>query len=380
MANPIRVIQGLIDSQRQLGEFIRDGPDGGLPGYVRDRYRDRCDQFANIPGWVLALSPVGRQSINNWCEPYWEDGGFDGPEFEPPFVGGQCPEIYQVWATVNGTDVQVGGQSPRDIEGPLGGVQRIETLLGTPFPDSTRYQFIFSGPNDGPEVTARASFDPDVSFRIDGIVGGGEDDCGDPPPEFRPGPNPPPDPGPLPGPEPTDDPIGGPFPDFPIPPWPGPLFDYPIVDPLPEGDGAGEPETAPGGDGVPGDGGAIGGTVGTANGNNDGQDFLFGEPPEGRVWVGCLLRVTTNPLVGNIPGTGPISTVWPTVRGNVALKYPGFYGTSHRVNSRFQEVYRPVTSLIVEGCFVKMQPGSSARIFPVSAPTCPDNPCEVTNG
>lgn len=107
-------------------------------------------------------------------------------ELEPPFTGGQCNAVYSVFATTSGVDLSIGGQSPRNLQGPLGGVTLVTTLIGSPFPDSTRYQFVFSGPNDGPEFTARADFTPAPGFRIAGRVDALPDDCGDPPPIIPP--------------------------------------------------------------------------------------------------------------------------------------------------------------------------------------------------
>jgi hypothetical protein len=136
------------------------------------------------------------------------------------------------------------------------------------------------------------------------------------------------------------------------------------------------PAPAPaGGDGLPGDPSAIGDEAGEVTGGEDGEDIDFGEPPEGRIWVGCIIETSSGSGIGNIPGTGPASTVWPSVRANVALKYSSRYGTSQRINSKFHDIFRPNTSLVVTGCFLQVQPGSTSKVFPISALKCPESPC-----
>jgi len=91
MSNPIEIIEGLRNFEEGAGEFIRNGPSTGLPGYVRDGYRRRCDQFANLPGWARLLGNGPSGALDRICTPYWDDNEWDGPEVAPPpFEGGQC--------------------------------------------------------------------------------------------------------------------------------------------------------------------------------------------------------------------------------------------------------------------------------------------------
>jgi hypothetical protein len=200
---------------------------------------------------------------------------------------------------------------------------------------------------------------------------GQPDECG--PAIAEPGANPPPDPGAFPtGQEPGVNPDGDPFffiPDLEDPEFgPVTLEDEPLGGPL-------EPAAPAGGDGLPGDPAAIADEAGEVTGGEDGEAIDFGEPPEGRIWVGCIVETSTGSGIGNIAGTGPESTVWPSVRANVALQYGSRYGTSQRINSRFHEVFRPNTSLVVTGCFLQVQPGSTSKVFPISALICPESPC-----
>lgn len=382
MANPFKVIKGLLEAEDEVGEFIRGGPGDGFPGHVRDRFRDRCNQFANLPPWARALSGVAGGSIKRMCQPYWDDSGKDGPVIKPGYPGGQCPATYEVYATTSGIDLFIGGQTPRNLQGPLGGVTFTRTVIGNPFPDSTRFRWTFAGPNDGVEFTARGDFTPDPGFRIAGRVDAQPDNCGDQPDTIEPGPNPPADPGPLPGPEPTNNPDpDNPIPIIPVPPYVDPVFGpQPVTGPDPFGPGGGEPQPPAGGDGLPGDPDAIGGEAGEVTPGESGEEVPFGEPEEGRIWVGCIVETATDPRIGDIPGTAPTSTVWPTVRANVALKYGSYFGKSERINSKFHDIFRANTSLTVTGCFIQVQPGSVCKIFPVSALKCPENPCGESNG
>src|SRR3990172_6045813 len=131
---PGKIIEDLIGIQEKVADFIRNGPSDGLPGHVRDQYRKRCDQFANLPGWARALSNGSTGTMNRICQPYWNDGGFDGPTIDRPFTGGQCEGNYTVSVLINGNLLSVGGESPKTIAGPLGGVTRTaEKIADDPF-------------------------------------------------------------------------------------------------------------------------------------------------------------------------------------------------------------------------------------------------------
>lgn len=390
MADISKVIQEFLDREAAVGEFIRNGPGEGIQGYARDGYRHRCNELANVPAWARALGGLAFGSASRICQPYWEDQGVDGPVFEPPFTGGQCNnEIYLGTATYEfGPE---GSPTTAFIHfrhrGPISGVSVGDGGVGITSRGGT--QNTSASPTNPSSCggAAPAPINNPLIFRlvvangrnpaVVSITPCGADNCGDPPAERRPGTNPPADPGPLPGPEPTDDPEGGPFPVFPIPPYDDPVGGPTPIEPPPDptGGGGGAGGTA-GGDGLPGEGDAIGGAAGSVDGGEDGEDVEFGSPPDGKVWVGALIECTVDSRLGNIPGTGPQNTVYPTAIANASLKYSIGYSKSQIIRSKWTELVRPVTALVVEGCFIQAQPGVSASVRPISATICPDNPCE----
>jgi hypothetical protein len=93
-----------------------------------------------------------------------------------------------------------------------------------------------------------------------------------------------------------------------------------------------------------------------------------------------LVQATVDSRLGNIPGTGPEQTVYPTVIGNASLIYTGGRGTNERLESSSTLLTRQTTALVLTGCRVQAQPGVSLTVKPISAMTCPENPCEENNG
>lgn len=404
MVNPISVIRRIQAFEEVWGDFIRNGPDDGLPGYVRDKYRDRCNQFANLPGWAKALSRPVAGSFARACQPYWDDQGTDGPESEQQFPGGQCEGVgYTVsYLTESRGSTQfecqefgnpitrtnlVGGASP--YIGPIGPITEVISNSTNPSFGFQRFE-VQTGAgvrfiNLGGAQSRSFWRECGVSYRYSNFVvtraSGLPDDCGDAPPVLIPGPNPPPDPGPIDGPEPTDDPrnpFGPPL--VPIPPFNDPVYGpIPIVgDPEPTGPGGGGSPS--GGDGLPGSPDAIANSAGGAAGGEGGEDVDFGEPPEGQIWVGALVQATVDSRLGNIPGTGPEQTVYPTVIGNASLIYTGGRGTNERLESASTLLARATTALELTGCRVQAQPGVDLTVRPISALTCPENPCEEQDG
>jgi hypothetical protein len=412
MANPIKIIKGLIKVQEQVGDFIANGPDTGLPGHVRNQYRNRCDQFANLPGWAQLLGNGSAGTMNRICTPYWDAGGFDGPEVAPPpFNGGQCAgAAYTVTATVTATSPYTGGVLTTNISrsaiGPITEIRAdaLSTRSNCTLPGGgdgnfnvrdTVFRLLVTGNgvlnitqsaiiagNWGPAgCTGDVVLPSDVTVITNLVVtrnGGLPDDCGNLPDTVRPGPNPPPDPGPTPGPEPTtdpDNPFGPPL--LPIPPYIDPVFGpTDIGDPDPDGGGGG----AGGGDGLPGDPDAIAEPAGSTGAGPDGADVDFGEPPEGRIWVAAIIEADVDSRLGNIPGTGPAQTVYPSVIGNASLIYDGARGSNNRITSDSTVITRETTALVLTGCRLQAQPGVTLTVSPISALTCPENPCEDTNG
>lgn len=380
IANPIKIIRKFIEVENTVGEFIRSGPDSGLPGHIRDSYRHRCDELANASGWARALGVLSRGSASRICQPYWDDQGTDGPVIDTPFSGGQCEGASYLVELAGSNSTGNPATSSRTVVGPVGGVcfGALNQFNRLPIGAQGANGCVISGGGAG--VT---SPEHQGSWSVTSVtrVGGLPDDCGDPPGEIIPGPNPPPNPGPLPGPEPTDDPrnpFGPPL--FPIPPYIDPIFGpIPIVED-PESDGPGGGGNPSGGDGLPGSPDAIGGSAGGTTGGADGVDVDFGEPPEGKIWVAALVKATVDTRLGNIPGTGPEQTVYPTVIGNASLIYTGARGTNERLESASTLLARSTTALVLTGCRVQAQPGVTLTVSPITALTCPDNPCEDTNG
>ena len=303
MANPFGIIESLDNFEKAAGEFIRDGPSTGLPGYVRDGYRKRCDQFANLPPWAKLLGNGPSGALDRICTPYWDDNGWDGPvPGVPAIVGGQCEERYSFNATTNrgpGTQDEV----YRIVAwGPITGARVVGP--GTP---SVSLEINCRGLSTG---YCFNSFPVQVAQGWHGFAGGSNvqwtnptisamnrcsgsgDPCGDSPVEGPSvGPNPPPDPGPLPGPEPTDDPDNPTGPPLtPLPPYQDPIYGpTPIVGPTgPSGDpgdpAGGTPPPPPGDIGDPG----------SPSDTADGGE-TEGEAPEGSTLVGLKVDVLTSP-------------------------------------------------------------------------------------
>lgn len=378
-ANPIAVIDGIVNIENQLGDFIANGPSTGIQGHIRDEYRKRCDQYANVPAWAQSLSTAAGGGLGRICEPWYGQRGFDGPISAPPFQGGQCAGVgYN--AQLQYTNDQ-GGTNTFDFDF-LGG-----TLRGT-FVDGPQFngQYLVGIVRENPpgvnqRLLAGGVSSPDGGNpRIVNIVrqDGQPDNCGDPPPVLAPGPNPPPDPGPTSGPEPTDDPnnpTGLPL--LPVLPYIDPIGGpTPIEgpDPFAPGDGGdpvpGNPDTAPGG------GDDVGNPINVdpgPNGGGDGTDF--GEPPAGRVWVGALLRFTFPTTLGTIPGSAPTQPVLPQVVGNVSLVIENGLCDAVRIRSSSMCVVRPVGAVRVTGVYVNVGPGITYTIRPLSLEKCPDNAC-----
>lgn len=292
MANPFKVIDGLLEREQRVADFIA-GPDpGGLPGHVRNGFRHRCDEFANLPVWARALSGVAGGSINRICKPYWDGAGVDGPQVSPPpFPGGQCPTNYLVQVidpqgpTIDFSQTLLGPIGAFSVE--LTGPPNFLMIIRVPFAGGIAQGVVGAR---GPTVLDR-------QFQQVTRNDGQPDDCGDLPSDLEPGPNPPPDPGPLPGPEPTDNPDpDDPIPFLPIPPFLDPIFGpQPITGPDdspvgPGGDGSGGGS----GDRPPGDVGEPGGFEDTgAGGDADGA------APEGSVLTGLRINFVTPPVGGN---------------------------------------------------------------------------------
>lgn len=389
----IQTVRKTLNGLDQLSQIIADPNSGGAVraaiGNAGQRY---CDWYGSVQDGVAALGGPARATTDLVCGPYFAAAGFDGPQQVAPFEGGQCPGvIYEVWAeefnpiSGNFNPLAKQGGALESISGPVLGLRlQVGADCFTGFTNGRQLTIRGQGFNDPAERTVVPT--RCVANTTGGGVGlrnltlvrqdGQPDNCGDPEPQLQPGTNPPPAPPAFPsGETPGENPQGQPFffvPDIQLPGAdPVPLDDEPL------GDAPATPGPPAGGDGLPGDPTAIADEAGEVSGGADGEEVDFGEPPEGKIWVGCVVETVTDTRIGNIPGTGPESTVWPSVRGNVALKYGTFLGRSERINSRFFDIFRPNTALMVTGCFLQAQEGSTCKVFPISGIKCPVNPCET---
>jgi len=315
VANPIEIINQIAELEAAAAEFIRDGPSTGLPGFIRDGYRKRCDQFANLPPWARLLGNGPSGALDRVCTPYWDDNAWDGPEVSPlPFTGGQCDgEIYLVqWTYETGDEEEPETRTVYSkAYGPIGGASEGENSAGAPGAGlTTRGGLNRTGTPYGCGglflVTLGASqyrqfVNAGRNPAIVSVSPCGLDNCGNPPqPPPRPGPNPPPDPGPTDGPEPTDDPDNpdGP-PIVPLPPYDDPIYGpTPITGPTgPTGPPGGGPTPPPPGDIGDPDDSSDTGEGGDASGNGGEGEILVGikidvldSPPKARQYVEGVFR------------------------------------------------------------------------------------------
>lgn len=373
MATPVSIPNVLSGAQGAAGKFddlaglIANPPaDRPLAGAVGRGGQRFCDFYGSVPGPARLLAGPFRPIIPLLCKPYWDGAGYDPPTVTGPgFTGGQCDAQYRAFVTNNGSE----DSGSNIFTGPIAEARL--TGIGNPIYQLFRPDGSFIG-NFG--VTFGAIVNPSIRFEIQGGV---PDDCGDPPEVVEPGPNPPPNPGPWPpGQEPGFDPITGqPF--FFVPDVPNPVIGddpIPVGDPLaPESPAPAPPQ--PSGDGIPGEGDAVGSEAGESTGGEEGSDVDFGEPPPNKIWVGCLVESQVSPAIGNIPGTGPENTVYPVTIANISLRFSTGRGESKQVRSRWAEVIRPATSLVVEGAFIQSRIGVTSKVFPISATVCKEPSC-----
>ena len=334
MANPIEIIEGLRDVQDGLGEFIRNGPSTGLPGYIRDKYRERCNQFANLPAWARLLGNGTAGTMDRMCTPYWDDNNWDGPEVAPPpFTGGQCDFLYlfdiagRTSAGISG-GTTCSGNVPYSTVGSAWGPLSNFRLGGASDcsgGDGPSQEVLVTchgagGGARSPTPVTVAVTSPVFTFSISNVrpQSGVPDSCGNLPPEIGPGPNPPPDPGPIGGPVPTTDPrnpTGPPL--IPLPPYEDPVYgpipiEGPQGPPGPPAPPSGPPPGDIGDPGTPGDTGSGG--------------EAEGEAPDGQVLVGLKVDVLESPpkarqfAPGVFRGAGYI---YMGVTGNLDQDYGG---------------------------------------------------------
>ncbi len=374
------VVKG-IDQFDDLADTIANPPAGRpLRQAIGQTGQKICDFIGAVPNGASASLGPAFKAASLACKPYWDSKDYDAPvPAPPPFEGGQCGFKYIV-----GTKGIVCPTANNDFSsfasgpGPISSI----TLAITPRPNFpanrlSTWTVAFADTN---RTFQTAHNEADVMcYRVFPLNAANDDNCGDPEPEepFAPGENPPPvPPGITPGEDFGTDPITGqPF--FFVPPIENPTDpDGPGVDFDPDEPGAypGPPEANPaGGDEGIGPGEEVGGGAG-----GTGDDSDFGEPPEGRVWVGAIAHFVAPSSYGNISGTGPGNTVYPRVVGNLSLIYGDVRGQASQVRSEWFDMVRPTDALPVTGARANKLPGVACTVYPLSAPICPDGvPCEV---
>lgn len=368
--SPFKVIKGLLDLESSIGDFIANGPSTGIQGWARDKYRQRCNQFANLPGWARALGLGSAASLGRVCQPYYDNQGKDGPAVVPPFTGGQCTFGYTIPLQSRQVDGSFGTVTNLTLNGPI--VSITSTLVAT---FTMRYRATNAAGGFDQRDVNFLSFgaEPRTRFLSPTPSSGGPDTCGDPPGDLQPGTNPPTDPGPLPGPEPSDDPSNpsGP-PLLPVPPYQDPIGGPTPIEAPPDATGGSSSD-----EGQPGSNDNVGAGIPVDQGDGDSPQTDFGTPPAGKVWVGCLLNFDFPSELGDIPNSGPENAVIARVVGNASLVFSGGRGNAETVRSAWQYLIRPTIALEVTGVFLNVIPGITYTVYPVSVESCPPNQCEA---
>lgn len=377
----IEAVQAVAGAAEGISDFVA-GPTPTNPALagIQSAARKGCDNLSASPARnLLKLGSGGANGMATLCGAYWDGQGYDAPVTEPPFLGGQCPgQLYSFTATA--TSVNNLGQT-NNATVTLGSTNRISgpvTFVGV---EETAQDFIVRARNAAGSIRtfrflssgtdAIYSKPTTQSVTLSNIVVSPTDGCGNPSPETGPGLNPAPDNGEaadfdvdidnnviLP-----DEVISTPFGDFLL----SELVEG-ILGTLTKGDGSDiDPRLL--GNGEP----ALGAAQ-DQNGSqgNGGGDEDFGEPPEGRIWVGGVVQIVGgDEYYGNIAASGPENTVYPRVVGNVSLKLENdnsgiIRGTAEQIRSGWTSVFLPSPGLKVTGMRVSVSPEIRYVVYPVS--------------
>ena len=393
-ANPLGIIQGLLDVEQKIGSFIKGdtGGDSAIANHFRDQYRARCEEFSNAPGWLQNFPGFkAAGTIGRICKPYLDDNQWDSLDTATPFTGGQC-DCNRYRVTVTTTFLFSDGSGPGTnvanaaVRGPIQGFRSgVRTDFGWTGTGGNRLTVGITarGVNWGgaspsypgcgameetPFFASNVSNPTILSTTMVITDAPDGDDCGDPDPVPVPGPNPAPMPDPirLPGDEPRPNPRNPDgLPDIPVDPFPDPIGGdgFPA---LPDGFGFGGGQSGGGGAGRPFD----------AIDNDDetgGQDEDFDDPPEGEVWVGAYLELTKVPSnITTVPGTGPENGAYFRIVGNFSIYSDSgparLYSDSVQVRNQWTKFIGNPQGLPVNGARVTVLPGVRYRVIPVSAP------------
>lgn len=260
--SPLDALTTGINAFDDLADAIAN-PDPGRPlrNAVGTAGRGYCNYLGNFPQAARDTLGPGFALGSLMCDPYWKKNNFSAPVEAAPFDGGQCSEMYQVQAGGSADVLNcTGGTLIRTTTRALGniGLPRMGPITSARLVLQSattcgfaNYALEFTGPNIGTVVTgnffsnaagnAARIANGQLIFRV--VPVDGTDECGDPPDNLTPGPNPPPAPPTFPpGEEPGVDPDGQPF--FFVPPLPpvvpgGDPTDVPPISPPPGGGGGG---------------------------------------------------------------------------------------------------------------------------------------------
>lgn len=367
-----------------LADFIQNGPSTGRPGFIRDEYRKRCREAANVPGWITNIQPVTGRSFFSACEPYLDDNNWDGPQLEPrPTIsGGQCQGTNYDWTA---TFVNADGTTfpfNRIDPGPITYTVEPGQVDCSMDPQGRPQQPLVVVRANGNSIVANGNycgFDfPLQSLTATPSPAGAPDDCGDFEPEqpIIPGDNPPPDPGPSPDGDPTDNPTDPYDPIVPIAPYPDPIFGpspFPNTpDPLTAADLPGDAQGYEGEDPTS----FQGPNFPVPNSQGQQEEYIFPDPPEGRIWIGAQINAFSVPAAyGNIPDTSP-NKVFPVIIGNAHLVYGPGRGNNRVIKSQLSVLVREHPVQKVTGVRATLRLGITYSIQPISAPDCYPNSCE----
>jgi len=389
-ANPLTIIQGLLEVEEKIGSFIKGdiGGDSAIANHFRDQYRARCEEFSNAPGWLQNFPGFkAAGTIGRICKPYLDDNEWDLPVPDAPFQGGQCEVEYTVVVQASAQRIfnsntceSVADSGPRQVT-VMGPIQSISFPQDASNPcnngsPTERRRLLVVGSTSGlssqyfnaPMVPGSFSPGAPQITRTDGQ----SDTCGDPDPVPTPGPNPAPMPDPirLPGDEPRPNPRNPDgLPDIPVDPFPDPIGG-PGFPALPDGFGFGGGKSG---------GGGAGRSFDPIENNDEtgGQDEDFDDPPEGEVWVGAYLELTQVPgNITTVPGTGPENGAYFRIVGNFSIysdsESSRLYSDSVQVRNRWTKFIGNPQGLPVSGARVRVLPGVRYKVIPVSAPADPD--------
>lgn len=358
------------------GALLEPNPGGAVDSVAQAIARQTCRRYAD---GVEGLDDDTSVSLEKVCRPYLDNIGYgQPPEVKLPFRGGQCPVAYRfTWQQRQGSTASGFSWSNNIITGYTGPLRVVDESTGSelctgPGESFARQRLIGSGVNQD-RLLSNGCSDIPPGWRLISLVrtDGQPDDCGSGVPLID-QPEPPDNPGPV-----TE----------PYNPNPGVDIDITVnlnPDSLVEVNLGFGPFVLP----VFGGGGGAGGEPGTdpdtsppapepgpelpgGNGGFGGDDG-FGEPPAGRRWVGCCIRITNTPASASTIATSEPEDVYPSVVGNVRLVCNAagnrFADTPVRILAKHVCVWEPVQKLNPTAVNVDLLPGYGYTFRPYSVP------------